>query len=411
MPRPGDLLTLTIEKAAVGGRMIARAQGQVVLVANAIPGERVTARVERAGKGLLFATAATIDEPSPDRRTTVDDPTCGGCLYAHVAYARQLELKADVVADAFARIGRLELPGVVRVAPSPEEGYRMRARLHIRGGRLGFFREGTHEVCDVRATRQLLPDTCDVLDRLAAGLRSLDAEALRGIELAENLDASHRAVHLEVSPGADPRPLEQLADTTGLTGFGADASVIDSLELAPGVSVSLRRHVLAFFQGNRFLLRDLVRHVIDRVPPRSRVIDLYAGTGLFAVSAAVGREAQVRAVEGDRVSAADLRTNAAAHPLVTPFQEPVESFVASRSGTADAIIVDPPRTGMSPEALRGLVSLRPGRIVYVSCDPPTLARDARRLVESGYRFASLDAFDLFPNTPHVETVAVFELSL
>jgi len=103
--------------------------------------------------------------------------------------------------------------------------------------------------------------------------------------------------------------------------------------------------------------------------------------------------------------------NAAAHPLVTAFQEPVESFVASRSATADLVIVDPPRTGMSPDALRGLVSVRPGRIVYVSCDVPTLARDARKLVEADYRLASVDAFDLFPNTPHVETVAVFDLSL
>jgi 23S rRNA (uracil1939-C5)-methyltransferase len=410
MARPGDLLSLTIEKAAAGGRMIARAEGQVVLVADAIPGERVTARVDRTAKGVLFATATAIDEPSPDRRPAFDDPACGGCAYSHVAYPRQLTLKADVIVDAFARIGKVELPGPVAVTPSPEEGYRMRARLHVRGRQVGFFREATHDVCDARATRQLLPETCDVLDRLSAGLRSIDAETVRGLELAENVDASDRAVHFEVSPGADARPLAKLADTPGLTGFGADASVTDTLDLAPGVAVSLRRHVLAFFQGNRFLLRDLVRAVVDRVPPRSRVVDLYAGTGLFAISAAVLRETPVRAVEGDRVSAADLRANAAAHPLVTPFQEPVESFVASRTGGADAIIVDPPRTGMSPEALTGLASLRPGRIVYVSCDVPTLARDARRLVEAGYRLTDAAAFDLFPNTPHVEMVAVFDLA-
>src|SRR5207342_1388324 len=111
--------------------------------------------------------------PSADRRAPGGDPLCGGCLYAHIAYPQQLELKALVIADAFARIGRIDLPAIVHVAPSPEEGYRMRARLHVRGRVVGFFREGTHEVCDARQTRQLLPATSDVLDRLVAAMRSL----------------------------------------------------------------------------------------------------------------------------------------------------------------------------------------------------------------------------------------------
>src|SRR5205823_11013281 len=104
------------------------------------------------------------------------DPLCGGCLYAHIGYSRQLELKALVIADAFARIGRLALPAPVRVIASPEEGYRMRARLHLRGRLAGFFREGTHEICDARQTRQLLPATSDALDRLVAALHSLRRE-------------------------------------------------------------------------------------------------------------------------------------------------------------------------------------------------------------------------------------------
>src|SRR5499427_4887620 len=126
---------LTIEKPAAGGRMIARLDGQVVLVSGAIPGERVNARIDRKGKGVLYATTVDVDEPSPDRRPVAGDPECGGCLYAHVAYPRQLELKSDVIADAFSRIGKLSLPGHVVVARSPETGYRMRARLHVRGHR------------------------------------------------------------------------------------------------------------------------------------------------------------------------------------------------------------------------------------------------------------------------------------
>src|SRR5947199_10426083 len=112
-----DLLTLTIEKPAAGGRMIARHDGQIVLVGGAIPGERVVARVEKAGKGVLYATTESVEEASPDRRPVDGDPECGGCLYAHVSYPRQLALKSDVIADAFTRIGKLSLPDRVTVLP------------------------------------------------------------------------------------------------------------------------------------------------------------------------------------------------------------------------------------------------------------------------------------------------------
>src|SRR2546427_7775132 len=196
MVTPGQLLSLTIEKPAAGGRMIARVDGQIVLVGGAIPGERVTGRVERVGKGVAYAATTSVEAASVDRREVFADPLCGGCLYAHIAYPRQLELKALVIADAFGRIGHLDLPASVRVAPSPDEGYRMRARLHVRGHDLGFFREGTHELCDARTTRQLLPATCDVLDRVMAGVGALRVHAGRGSEGSGKGAASKRVVPL-----------------------------------------------------------------------------------------------------------------------------------------------------------------------------------------------------------------------
>jgi 23S rRNA (uracil1939-C5)-methyltransferase len=402
-------VSLAIEKPAAGGRMIARLSGQVVLVAGAIPGERVTARIERVGKGVLYADTVSPDEPSPDRRPIVTDPLCGGCLYAHISYTRQLAIKSDVIADAFTRIGRVALPGPVTVAPSPEEGYRMRARLHVRGQRYGFFREGTHDICDARATRQLLPASCDVLDRLTAAIRSVDAghaQGVREIELSENIDASTRAICLDTASAIDVRTVQRLSETEGLTGFGPDATVTDTLTV-DGAPLVLRRNVLAFFQGNRYLLHNLVAHVVEQVPRRASVVDLYAGAGLFAIGAAACRSARVAAVEGDRVSAADLMVNAAAHD-VEARHEPVEAFLAGARIAPEAFIVDPPRTGMSRDALDALIRLRPARVIYVSCDVATLARDSRRLVEAGYAITRANAFDLFPNTPHVETVVVFE---
>ena len=431
MVSTGDILQLTIDKPAAGGRMIARADRLVVLVSGAIPGEQVRAKIERMGKGVAYAAAIDIEQPSRDRRQTSTDPLCGGCLYAHVAYPRQLELKAQVIADAFARIGRIGLPAAVQVAPSPEEGYRMRARLHVRGRAIGFFREGTHEVCDARQTKQLLPATSETLDRLVAAMHSLASGSdlgVREIELAENVDASHRVVYLDVAtaPGVIPaRSLEKLAGTDGLTGLAApgmvygDIHVTDEIEVEGHAPVAFRRHVLAFFQGNRYLVSQLAAHVVEQVPIGGDVVDLYAGVGVFAVTAATVRGARVTAVEGDRVAAADLSANAAVtNGAVVAIHQSVEEFIGGdlrgsrlgpdRDHQGPTLIVDPPRTGLSREALDGICRRQAPRIVYVSCDVATLARDARRLVDTDYALTRVDAFDLFPNTPHVETVAVFQ---
>ena len=424
---PGQSVELVVERPAAGGAMIARVDRQIVLVTGAIPGERVKARIERVSKHVAFASTAAVDEPSADRREAFSDPLCGGCTYSHIAYARQLAIKSDVIADAFTRIGRIVLPAPVRVAGSAEEGYRMRARLHVRNRRVGFFREGTHEICDARISRQLLPATCDVIDRVTAVVRSLGSDAIREIELSENVDASERVVHVDATQPLDARALDAMSTLEGLT---PGPHVSDRITI-DGRPFTLRRHVLAFFQGNRYLLSDLVSHVSARVPLGSAVIDLYAGVGLFAVAAAALRGASVVAVEGDRVAAADLHANAsAAGGQLTSVRADVEGFLRGLGGWRGAgvprqawdalslskgaaqplevLIVDPPRTGLSREALDGILQVRPPRLVYVSCDVATLARDARRIIDTGYTIDRIDAFDLFPNTPHVETVTVFD---
>jgi 23S rRNA (uracil1939-C5)-methyltransferase len=404
MIAPRETVSLSVERPAVGGPMIARVEGRVVLVTGAIPGERVTARIDRMSKTVAFATTIAVDTPSADRRPAFEDPSCGGCTYSHIAYPRQLEIKSQVIIDAFARIGRLDLPGPVRVAGSPERGYRMRARLHARGRRIGFFREGTHEVCDARHSGQLLPETGEALDRLMTVARSI-GDVVREVELSENVPATERVVHLETSEAIDRRAYESITRVDGLTPgpYVTDVLTID------GRTLTLRRHVLAFFQGNRYLLQRLVAHVVGQVPAGGAVLDLYAGAGLFSIAAAALRGATVRAVEGDRWAAADLHANAAAAGgQVTPVRADVEAFVAgARASHSETVIVDPPRTGLSRDALDGVLALEPARVIYVSCDVATLARDARAIADAGYRIDNVEAFDLFPNTPHVETVVVF----
>jgi 23S rRNA (uracil1939-C5)-methyltransferase len=415
-------VSLRIEKPAAGGRMIARLDGQIVLVSGAIPGEQVSARIERVAKGVAFADTVSVEEPSPDRRLPLVDPACGGNLYAHIDYARQLAVKGEIIADGLARIGRVVLQSPVVVAGSPGDGYRMRARLHVQHGRIGFFREGSRQLCDPRATRQLLASTCDVIDELADAFRAPAFDPIREIEIAENLDASQRVVHLDSGAHVRHRDLETLGRIAGLTGITVGYPGLHggapSIHLAAGTPhvtdivplvggpITLKRHVLAFFQGNRYLLAGLVDHVVGLIPRSSRVIDLYAGVGLFAAAAARGSRATAVAVEGDRQAALDLEVNAGAVGGIEVVHQAVESFLARRRPAPDVAIVDPPRTGLSKDALAGLVALAAPRIVYVSCDIATMARDVRGLVNGGYIVGRTDAFDLFPNTPHVETVMV-----
>ncbi len=409
----GDRIRLTVERPAAGGRMIARHEGAIVFVADAIPGEVVDAEVEKVQRGTGWAITRAVLEPSPDRVGGAPDGACGGSVFAHIAYERQRVIKREIIEDAFRRLGRITLDAPIDVAGSPVDGYRMRARLHVRNGRIGFFREGTHSLCDAGPTRQLRADAVEALASLQHALASLARPTVSEIELSENVEATGRALHLELLPNADPSRLGSLTRVAGVT--GATCAPVDqprTTELwgSPYVTdtvggATLSRHSRSFFQGNRFLLAPLVTQVLAGIE-RSPVIDLYAGVGLFSVAASAAGHGPVVAVEGDRFSAADLADNAEGHD-VEVHTGAVEAFLAHGRATPGTVIVDPPRTGMSKEATAGVIKLGPPRLVYVSCDVATLARDARLLLDAGYRIVSAQAFDLFPNTAHVETVIAF----
>ena len=197
MLTPRQEVELEVEKPAAGGRMIARYDGQVILVAGAVPGERVIARIERSERRLAFASVVDVRHASPDRREGFADPACGGCVYSHIAYSRQLALKADIVRDAFVRLGRMPLDMPIPVAPSPERGYRMRARFHVEGTRVGFYREGTHTLCDTAATGQVTGEALVAVASAVATIVSAGAR-VESVELAESIDASQRALSIAV---------------------------------------------------------------------------------------------------------------------------------------------------------------------------------------------------------------------
>jgi 23S rRNA (uracil1939-C5)-methyltransferase len=428
---PSEPIELTIERPVAGGRMLARHDGRVILVAGAIPGETVRARIERVERGVAFARVDAVLDASPDRRPPAFDAACGGGVYAHVEPARQVILKREVIVDGLRRGAGLAWDRPLTVAASPERGYRLRARLHVRDGRVGFFKEGTHVLCDAAPSAQLDAGTLDAAQRLIDVIGAVFGPAsMDSLEVSENLDRSERAVHLHPVDqggiaGSMPESVAMRLLVDGITGvsiatkaggrrtLAGDPTVGDDYArlidgIAPGAS--LRRHAASFFQGNRFLVGALASRVTAAVPDDGPVWDLYAGVGLFAGAlCAIGR-GHVTAVEGDAASAADLEANAA------PFRgrlvvEPraVEAVLSTARLTRETtVVVDPPRTGLSKAVGAALAASPIRRIVYVSCDIATLARDLKVLAAAGFGMTALEGFDLFPNTAHIETLAVLQ---
>jgi 23S rRNA (uracil1939-C5)-methyltransferase len=413
--RVGGTVTVDVERPAVGGRMIARHDGRVVFVAGAIPGERVEVRIERIQRQVVWAQTTGVVTASPDRVDVPAGLTCGGQVLAHVSEARQRSLKAEMLADALRRIGKLTLDAPVAMTGGPADGYRTRARVHIRAGRAGFFAEGTHHLCALAPSRQLAPASVEVIERLTVALAGVAADAEAELEWAEDATGEHRIGHIAVGdprhvravgrvtpvPGLDGLSVSVAGDNRIVTPVWGETRVVDRVVATGDLAVDVGHSARAFFQGNRHLLQPLVDEVLGHL--EGPVLDLYAGVGLFALTAAAtGRS--VAAVEGDEVSALDLAANAAAAPTVTAVHAAVEAYLAGALPGCGTAIVDPPRTGLSPAAVAGLIALAPARLVYVSCDPATLARDVRRCLDAGYCLATVRGFDLFPRTGHVEAV-------
>jgi 23S rRNA (uracil1939-C5)-methyltransferase len=381
--------------------------------------------VASVARDYATANVQTILGSGPGRRAApcAHAPQCGGCAYQDLDYAAQLKLKASVLADSLRRAGVAWEPEVPVLA-SPETGWRTRATFHtqVEDGqvRLGLHRAGTAEVVDLDNCLQLSPEMSRGVRGIRSALSALGhlAAGARHLTLAESADGSELVASLETNLSSrDARRLEPLCDATdGLTGFAVAVGREGSTKYlvqkgqpyvhATVLGRRLRHHVGAFFQGNRFLVEPLARHVVGLTPPGGTVLDLYCGVGLFALGLAP-HASDVIGVEADRFAVRDAVHNAKASALrnVRILRgQTLDYLRSSRRSEAERIILDPPRGGLGRGVVEAVAQRRPQTIVYVSCDPPTLARDLRELERNEYRPDSVQAFDLFPDTFHLETV-------
>ncbi|MBA3261492.1 MAG: 23S rRNA (uracil(1939)-C(5))-methyltransferase RlmD [Thermoleophilaceae bacterium] len=441
-PRPGDQLELTIDRLAHGGAGVARLDGYVVFVRGAVPGDRVRARVTKSKRS--FAEADTVDllEPSPERvEPVVPHP---GAPWQVLPYERQLSEKQDQVRDALERIGRFDAPPVEPIVPAVET-VRYRNKLEYSFGEdesgelvLGFHRPGRFDRIDDVTTDILASERVDELREAvkawcrAAGLPVWDRRSqdglLRNLVVREGRRTGQLQARLVTSSGSI-FGVDELAATTPADSFlwTRAAGVAETTRDGETEVVKGKAHIEeelsglrfrispdAFFQTNTEMAERLYGAAAELagLSGRERVLDLFCGIGTIALVLALDA-GEVWGVEIVEEAVADAIENARLNDVdnVSFFAGDVRLAMRpllEQSGRPDVVVVDPPRAGVSQKVVRRVLEAEAKRIVYVSCNPTTLAPNARQIVDAGYELKTVRPVDMFPQTPHIECVALLE---
>jgi 23S rRNA (uracil1939-C5)-methyltransferase len=444
-PSRGDELDLRIDSLAYGGAGVARLDGYVVFVRDAVPGDRVRALVTKRKRAYAEARAVELIEPSPERIPPVADHP--GAPWQVLPYERQLEIKAQQVADALKRIGHLEGFELEPIVPAVEQ-WRYRNKLEYSFGMgdngelvCGFHAPGSWERI-VHIEDSLLASERGNAARRAAlqwcrdrGLSAYDRRAQEGLlrnlvvregrrtgELQVRLVTSDTPVDLDgfaEAVGVDSVMWTRAADV-GETTVGGDSEVLHGTEAieeeltVAGRDLRLRLSAEAFFQTNTEMAERLYGTAVEfaRLQGWERVYDLFCGIGTIGLALAP-RAGEVWGLEIVEEAIADAIANGRRNEIANArfFAGDVRLALrelAEEAGRPDVLVVDPPRAGLSAKIVRRIIETAPKRIVYVSCNPTTLAPNAAQLVEAGWQLKRVRPVDMFPQTPHIECVALLE---
>lgn len=442
MPKKNDIVRLTIERCGLAGEGISHLDGQVVFVSGGIPGEVCDVQLLKVGKTAIWGRVHALVDGSP-ARVAADCPyypKCGGCQFRHMRYSAELEAKRRRVEDALRRIGGVDLPVSEILGAENTLRYRNKVQFPVAPGpRIGFFRARSHDVVNVEDCL-LQPETASALRRavlawmLEWGVPAYEEETHTGLLRHLYLRFSRTQVLCcLVVNSAKPLPGEEAlvsalrAAAPGLAGVAVSVNqertnVVLGRELRslwghPWLDDTLcgltfRISVPSFYQVNRDQAEVLYEQALAfaGLTGHELVLDLYCGIGTISLVMA-RRAGKVIGAEIVPSAVTDAKANAARNGITNA------DFLCGDAGTAaqhlamqglrpDVICVDPPRKGLSAEVCDAIADMAPARVVYVSCDPATLARDVRRLHESGYRPEKAVAVDMFPRTAHVETVVL-----
>ena len=412
---------LTPSKLIYGGEALGHHAGRTVLVPRVLPGERAEVEEVRTAKGVVHARPLRILQAAPER---IDPPCpyfgrCGGCHYQHLSPELQFTTKREILLETLRRLGGIDWKGEIPLHAGLAWNYRNQAQFKIRrqtDGRvaLGFFEPQSHRV---------LPIECCLI--LSPCLNSVLAE-LRRPEWAQGL-ADFREIELFADQRDEEVMLTLRGEAASVEGEQTGRGLLERIPGAVCVALEFRNRFLvlgkpalnysvggfnhrvspgSFFQASRFLRLELVTSVTGE-ERGELALDLFAGVGLFSLPLA-RRFNRVVAAEANLTSASDLKANAEAHGLSNLFVagETTYDFLRRFAQLGpDLVVLDPPRAGVDADSLKLLAAFRPRRIHYLSCSPPTLARDVKALAAHSYQLESLELFDLFPQTYHIEALA------
>jgi 23S rRNA (uracil1939-C5)-methyltransferase len=413
-------LTVRIDSLSYGRAAVGRVDGKVVFVEGAAPGDLVRAEVTGDKGRYLEASVSEVLEPGASR---VEPPCplvgrCGGCPWQHVDYQAQLEAKRDAVVDALERIAGLENPPVDPAEPSPRQfEYRNRLKLRFSKGRLGFYSARTHDVVPIPDCMIAEPRVREAIPSVETFVATLETRAVR-VEIAARGELGGVVVAINSEGRLRKADVHRCKDflaqrknpVKGLVmwGRGWDRAWGDTRRrYAATKDVAWETQGAAFGQINTEANRRLVQKVLGTADPRAKdtVLDLYAGAGNYALALArlvrrvVAIESDTDAVEAGRRSAEHLGLE-----NLEFVGTRVEKYLTRDDRLApDVIIANPPRSGLG-NATDAISDLKAKRVVYVSCNPTTLARDVRVFLSKGYEVEKVSPIDLFPNTFHVESV-------
>jgi 23S rRNA (uracil1939-C5)-methyltransferase len=436
-PRPsrGDELELDVDTLAYGGRGVARANGYVVFVSGALPGDRVRARLTKAKRDFAEARALELVRPSGDRvpdRCEHGGEPCPGAPWQGLEYERQLHHKHDQVGDALRRIGGLEGFELEPAEPAVER-WRYRNKLEYSFGErdgelaLGFHARGRwDEIVDVEDCMLASEANNTARNEVrawakGAGTPAYDrrerAGVLRNLVVREGRRTGQVQTRLVTSAAEIPRPPVDLHTVIEGPSGGTDGptGVLGEEHLAEELSgLRLRISSDAFFQTNTEMAERLyaVAGEYAGLSGTERVFDLYCGIGTIGLALA-GGAGEVWGLEVTPSAIADAEHNARMNGIsnatfVTADARLGIRPLVERAGRPDVVLIDPPRAGLSKKVVRRVLECEAPRIVYVSCNPTTLAPNAAQLVSAGYRLRRVRAVDMFPQTPHIECVALLE---
>lgn len=402
---------LELSTFAYGGEVLGRLpDGRAVFVPFALPGERVRVRLVEEKPRYARAELLEVLEASPFRSSPLcaHFGVCGGCHYQHMPYQKQLEAKAEILRDQLQRIGKISDPPVKPMVASPRDYYyRNRIQFHITGeGRLGF-----HE----RLSGQVFPiEECHLpVDSINQVWPRLEVEPIPGLQRV-NLRSGGDEDVLIVLESEDPLLPEFSVEELPVSVAHLGPAGIQVLAGSDHVVMEVLGHLFrvsaeSFFQVNTPMAEKLVEHLLTylNLEPNDTVLDVYAGVGLFSAFLAPKVERLV-AIEAASIACDDFVVNLEEFDNVALYEGTAEEILPILGVQPRLIVVDPPRSGIDKIALDGILHLDPEGLAYVSCDPATLGRDARRLTVGGYRLIQATPFDLFPQTYHIESVSFWE---